>query len=226
MIPSAVTDASCEHLRLIFASKELDGFGPQLVVVPKTGRTSLGPPIQASPEVQPSAYDGIFSSSTSGVFSEVQVDVDDCSARNVPPYGDLVIIPTDDTYISPRRQGLNHGSETVMFVDGRPGNVALMKFDLSCLPTDSIASFVLKVYAIDGSTNGGMFHVLTHDDESAWREDDATWSNAPESYNHFSQLNMVGTGTWNEVDITNALVGEYTVYMLERSFTTTHADIF
>jgi len=70
-----------------------------------------------------------------------------------------------------------------------------------------ISSAVLKVYSIDGSSNGGMFHVLSHDDESAWHESDVTWSNAPTSYNHFDQLQRVRSGTWNELDITNALIG-------------------
>jgi hypothetical protein len=174
------------------ASKELIGFGPRLVVVPKIERTS------------PNSQQELFSSD-SGSFKKVRVgDVGDCSTGNG---GETVLIPIDDAYVSPRRKWLNRGNETMMVVDGRQGNVALMKFDVSCL-TNSITSAVLKVYVVDGSRNGGLFHVLTHDDESTWHEDMVTWSNAPRSYNKVAQLEKVVNGTWNEVDITHELVGE------------------
>lgn len=47
-MPSAVTDSSCEQLRTIFASKELKGFAPRLVVAPKIERVSVAPPAEPS----------------------------------------------------------------------------------------------------------------------------------------------------------------------------------
>lgn len=184
MIPSAVKDAPCEHQRLILASKELVGFGPKLVIVPKLGETSM--------------HHGILSSD-----SGYHAASNDCTKGNG---GELVLTPTDDAYVSPRRKQLNHGNETVMIVDGRPGNVALIKFDASCLEGNLLKSAVLKVFAVDGSRNGGLFHVLTHDDESLWHESTVTWTNAPKSYNHGTQVEKVRTGTWTEVNITNNLV--------------------
>ena len=197
MIPSVVRDPSCEHVRLILASKELVGFGPLLVIVPKHGSTQLN------------SHDAVtrvnsMFSNLSDSSRDARMGFDGCSAGNG---GELILIPTDDAYVSPHRKQLNHGSETTVIVDGRPGNVALMKFDVSCLDPNLITSAVLKVYTVDGSRNGGLFSVLTHDDGPTWHEGMVTWNNAPRGYNHVAQLTKVVTGTWIEVDITNALVG-------------------
>jgi hypothetical protein len=189
VIPSAAKD-SCENLRLVFASKELNGFGPQLVVVPNK--------IEAKFDVPSMLYEAV---------DEVQYD--DCSdTTKALDKEHLAVFPTADTYVSPKRKNENYGSSAEIFVDGRPGHISLIKFDISCLKSRSIKSAILKLYAIDGSINGGTFHVSSSTDDSAWTEGLVTYNDIPPiSKNWFTeQLRKVRSNTWVELDITNALV--------------------
>jgi hypothetical protein len=215
IVPAAVNKASCEDLRLIFASKELGyGFGPQIVVVPKTvGSTGLS----VEQRMQNPSHSDIFANIKPG-YEAGEKAFSDCSAgNNLNLDGKLVIKPTDDSYVSPRRKRLNHGNEPMLFVDGKAGNVAMMRFDLSCLRSKFITSAVLKLFSIDGSPNGGTINVLTHDDDSDWGENMVTWNNAPLNYNNVAQIRRVRTGTWREVDISKAIssgVGHYVTITL------------
>ncbi|KAL7539563.1 hypothetical protein ACHAXR_009390 [Thalassiosira sp. AJA248-18] len=165
-------------------------------------------PISSQDPLLDPGQDYIVSSKQSGIFSQEQVKFDDCSMGKKPTPGELVIMPAGDSYVTPRRKGLNFGDASTMYVDGRPGNIALMKFDVSCLESRSITSAMLKLYSIDGSPNGGMVHVLTSDEDSTWDEDKVTWNSAPSSYSKFiAQLKRVRHESWVSVDITDALVG-------------------
>ena len=230
VIPSAVKGASCESLRLIFASKELNGFGPQLVVVSKSEEKSLEPPIPSSMQV-PDNYDVISSeSSSNSIFADgVLEQFYDCSSdANTPPDGEpFVIIPTDDAYINPHPKfnDKNFGNATELFVDSRPGNIAMIKFDLSgCLASRLVTSAVLKLYTTDSSVNGGMFHISS-DNNSTWDETLITYSNAPptpaSNANAVESLRKVRSETWISLNITNALfnttdnVGNFITIMID-----------
>lgn len=208
-------DAPCEKLRLIFASKELDGFAPQLVAVPLRRETRLpGLPIVSAGSAQEPTLpapglmhpdqNSVSSSSASGIFADMKARSDQCTEHDA----EVTVTPSADSYVSHRMKRFNHGTAAILRIDNRPGSIALIKFDLSCLPRASIATAKLRVFAIDSSKDGGMVHVLTHDDESSWREDEVNWNTAPRSYNHFTQFGKVTSGSWNEVDISNAFVGK------------------
>ena len=189
MIPSAAARASCDDLRLIFASKELNGFGPQLVVVPKQAALIT---LESSMQIQ--------SSTGAELFAQGGGEVNDCST----------LIPSDDTFVSPNLEDMNYGHAKELFVDGFPGHIALLQFDMSCLKS-SLSSAVLNLYAIDSSQNGGVFHVITGD-VSLWDEDFITHDNAPlsallsNSEYAKSLIRKVRSHTWVEVDITDALL--------------------
>ena len=230
VIPSAVKGASCESLRLIFASKELNGFGPQLVVVSKIEEKSLEPPIPSSMQV-PDNYDVISSeSSSNSIFADgVHVQFYDCSsdAKDTPPVGEpFVIIPTDDAYINPHPKfnDKNFGNATELYVDSRSGHITLIKFDIACLASRSVTSAVLKLYTIDSSVNGGMFHISS-DNRSTWDETLITYSNAPptpaSNADATESLRKVRSETWISLDITDALfntaenVGNFVTIMID-----------
>ena len=188
MIPSAAAKASCDDLRLIFASKELNGFGPQIVVVPKQ---------EALITLDSSM---LMQSSGAELFAQGGEEVGDCNT----------LTPSDDTFVSPNLEDMNYGHATELFVDGRPGHIALLQFDVSCLKSRSLTSAVLNLYAIDSSQNGGVFHAITGD-VSMWDEDMVTYDNAPLSSllsnsRYVKSLRKVRSHTWVEVDITEALL--------------------
>jgi len=202
VIPSAAARASCDDLRLIFASKELNGFGSQLVVVPK--QEAL---ITLDSSMQ------MHSSSGTELFAQGGEEVGDWNALS----------PSDDTFVSPNLKDMNYGHATELFVDGRPGHIALLQFDVSCLKS-SLTSAVLNLYAIDSSQNGGVFHVITGD-VSMWDEDMVTYDNAPLSSllsnsRYVKSLRKVRSHTWVEVDITEALstsTGKYVTIIIDSS---------
>ena len=199
MIPSAAAKASCDDLRLIFASKELNGFGPQIVVVPKQ---------EALITLDSSM---LMQSSGAELFAQGGEEVNDCST----------LIPSDDTFVSPNLKDMNYGHAKELFVDGRPGHIALLQFDVSCLKS-SLTSAVLNLYAIDSSQNGGVFHAITGD-VSMWDEDMVTYDNAPLSSllsnsRYVKSLRKVRSHTWVEVDITEALLsstGKYVTIIID-----------
>lgn len=210
VVPSAATDAPCKHLRLVFASKELNGFSPQLVVVPKISTPILEPP------EKPTEHDA----SQSGIFSQVVVGFDDWDVETNSPGGQFVLTPTDDAFISPLGKKLRLGGEHVLVVDSIPGNLALLKFDLSSFESRRISSAVLRLYSKEKSPNGGTFHVLTNDADSDWDEGTVSWNNAPRSDNSppVGQLTRVKAETWVDLDITSALddyVGDFITVLIE-----------
>ncbi|KAL9187030.1 hypothetical protein ACHAXT_010750 [Thalassiosira profunda] len=197
VVPSAVRDAPCEQIRAIFSSKELDGFAPQLVLVPK--RRSNPPPSSQSSSTH--SKSSIFAYSAP-LFDDNIVG-SDASARQI------VFVPSDDAYVSPRRKSWNYGQEPTLRVDGSPGNVALalMKFDLTSLQTKTITSAVLRVYPTASSVNGGTFFVMTRDADSDWDEDSVNWKTKPLPHNRVGELRRVRVNKWQEIDISNVLAG-------------------
>lgn len=201
MIPSAAARASCDELRLIFASKELNGFGPQLVVVPKQEALIT---LESSMQMQ--------SSSGAELFAQGGEEENGCST----------LISSDDTFVSPNLKDMNYGHATELFVDGFPGHIALIQFDVSCLKSSPIRSVVLNLYAIDSSQNGGVFHAITGD-VSMWDEDMVTYDNAPLSSllsnsRYAKSLRKVRSHTWVKVDITEALstsTGKYVTIIID-----------
>ena len=153
----------------------------------------------------------MYSSSAAETFIQGGKEVNDCST----------LMPSDDTFVSPNLKDMNYGHATELFVDGRPGHIALLQFHVSCLKS-SFTSAVLNLYAIDSSQNGGVFHVITGD-ISMWDEDFITYDNAPLSSllsnsRYVKSLRKVRSHTWVEVDITEALLsstGKYITIIID-----------
>lgn len=193
VIAASVKGEPCNEMRLVFSSRELGEFGPRLIIVTDDDD---GPPLESSMKVDPASTPG------ESLFAEPQSL---CGLGVSPPEEDLVLIPTDDTYLSERRKKMKHGSRTELRVDGQ-GNTALLNFELSCLESREITSAILKLYVLEGSSSGGVFYVLTQEQPS-WIESEVNWNNAnvaPAISSQY-QLQRVRNNTHVEIDITDAV---------------------
>ena len=193
VIAASVKGEPCNEMRLVFSSRELGDFGPRLIIA---ANDDDGPPLESSMKIDPLP-------TPSELFVERQPR---CGLGVSPPRGDLVLTPTDDSYLSARRKRMKHGSRTELRVDGQ-GNTALLKFELSCLESKEITSAILKLYVLEGSSSGGIFHVLTQEQDTAWVERGVNWNNANAAPADFSQyqLQRVRNDTFVEIDITDAV---------------------
>jgi PKD repeat protein len=76
---------------------------------------------------------------------------------------------------------------------------SFVSFDLSTI-TGSVSGAVLRLFATNGSPDGGAFHEVDDFDEST-----LTWQTAPTLNDFVGQVSSVSNNVWVEVDVTGAV---------------------
>ncbi len=125
------------------------------------------------------------------------------SVSEAPPLQTLV--PDADARISSGSPNRNYGSDSTLRVRGGSTVYAsFLHFDLAPLTGLGIVSAKLRLYTVDGSSNGGSVQRV----DGTWTEDSLTWSNAPPlSGVLLASAGAVSVGDWVEFDVTSAVGG-------------------
>jgi hypothetical protein len=115
----------------------------------------------------------------------------------------LTFLPTDDAYVDSKKPTANHGSDSLLQV--RAGSKELdsyLKFAVSDVGT--VLEAKLRLWVVKDSPDGGSVHSVSN----AWDETSLVWNNAPViGGTPVTTAGAVATGTWVELDVTSAIVG-------------------
>jgi chitodextrinase len=120
----------------------------------------------------------------------------------------LVLTATADAEIQEGNPTSNYGASSQIGVDASPVTDSLIKFTVSGIGTKTVTSAKIRLYCVNGSKTGAVFHSVA---DSNWSELTVTWSNAPPSDpGTLATLGTVVASTWYEVDLTPYITGDGT----------------
>jgi calcineurin-like phosphoesterase family protein len=125
--------------------------------------------------------------------------------------------PLADAYVSQSSPGTNAGSATILQTDKNPVRHILLKFNVTGITGQQIASAKLRLYNVDPSSTGGDLYRVG---DNTWQEGTVTWDNAPAADTTLlGALGNVSANTWYEVDLTSAITaaGTYSLKILSTS---------
>jgi hypothetical protein len=115
----------------------------------------------------------------------------------------------------------NYGTSTTLLVDNSPLTRFLIRFAVTGIGAQSVASAKLRLYCTNGSNRGGDFYEVADD----WSEGTVTWNNAPApGSSAVASLGPVTKKTWVEVDVTPLIAGDGTYSLLVSSPSSDGAD--
>ena len=108
-----------------------------------------------------------------------------------------------DAYVSESRPTSNYGGATTLRVRLASNSFAsLVQFQVGGLSAPPAAA-TLRLYVTDPSPSGGRIGTTS----ASWSESTITWNNHPAIGTTLAELGPVSSGTWVEVDVTPAVVG-------------------
>ncbi len=132
------------------------------------------------------------------------------------PGPQMAVEAADDAHVKSSSAASNYGSQNHLRTRGVDGTLynAYLKFVVSGLPGE-VARATLRLYAYDGSPNGGAIYSVLNDylDGSApWTESDLRYNNAPAISGDplSSHPAAIPDNTWVEYDVTAAITGDGT----------------
>lgn len=139
-----------------------------------------------------------------------------CPDSDLPPIEEaqqIVLTPTDDTFIAHKRPDNNYGSRTNLLVRNDYGSTPgwaydiLIKFDLSSIPQGAtIQSAKLRLYYYQHKDNDPAGRKLNcYRITSNWNENTVTWNTQPSYYPNPTTYATVPSSTrrWMEWDVTS-----------------------
>ncbi|MDH3724808.1 MAG: DNRLRE domain-containing protein [Thermoleophilia bacterium] len=135
---------------------------------------------------------------------------------------EFALSPTDDATIRPSRPDRNYGSNPALEVDASSKKDILMRFDVTGIGTATVTSATLRLYVVDGSSNGGDWTSTT---DTNWSESTVTWNTAPAADGSFlGSLGVVSPGTWVEIDLTTLISEDGVISVRGSSLSANGAD--
>ncbi|GGR98061.1 hypothetical protein GCM10010169_48300 [Micromonospora fulviviridis] len=111
--------------------------------------------------------------------------------------------PTADSFVSSADPGANFGSKSYLKVDGSPGQVAYLRFDLAGVVPGTPA--VLRFYAESSQRAGVAARQVT---DNGWHEAAITWANAPGVGATVDASGPITAGTWVSLDVSSLVTGD------------------
>ena len=119
--------------------------------------------------------------------------------------GNLTFGPVADAYIEQDLPTSNFGTSTSEQVDNSPVKRNLMRFTVTGIGTQGVASAKLRLYCVNQSGFGGDVRSLT----GAWTEIGVTWNTSPNfGTSTISSRGSVVVGQWYEFDVTPLVTGD------------------
>ena len=117
----------------------------------------------------------------------------------------LTFTPTDDATVRESSPTSNYGADVSIIVDSSSKKDSLIKFDVSGIGSMYVTNAVLRVYNVNSSGNGGSFFAMNNKN---WDEGTVTWHTAPPGDFFVDSLGTVSSGSWYEVDVISAILGD------------------
>jgi PKD repeat protein len=120
---------------------------------------------------------------------------------------DIIVTPEADAYVRSDSPTSNAGSATTLRVR-RTSTLSIdsyLKFTVSGI--GSVGDAALRLYAGDGSTDGGAVHAVADD---TWTESGITWSTRPATGTMVADIGAVTNGSWVELDVSSLVTGDGT----------------
>jgi len=146
---------------------------------------------------------------------------DTATVTTAPPDQAVTFPVIDDAYVASAAPDANYGSATSIDVDADPLKDFLLKFNVSGISGREIVGAKLRLYAVDGSTNGGDFRRVS---DSSWSESSVTWNTAPARDAVItSVLNDPFANKWYDVGVTPLVTGDGAVSVRVSSISTNGA---
>jgi acid phosphatase type 7 len=134
----------------------------------------------------------------------------------------LVFGPSADTFVEADTPTTNYGSDTAIGTDNSPVKRILLKFNVSGVQGRQVLSATLRLYCVNPSGLGGIFHRVA---DTSWSESGVTWNNAPPGdAATLGQLGAVATGNWYQVNVTQLVTGDGTFSLDATSTSSDGAD--
>jgi hypothetical protein len=132
----------------------------------------------------------------------------------------IVLRASDDSFVKSTLPNRNFGGLTTLETDADPRKVILMKFDLSGV--SSVASAKLRMFAVDGSPDGGAVY---GSDSSNWSEATVTYRSRPRwGSTPGPSFGPVAAGSFYEVDVTDLVNGGGPVTLFVLTSSSDQAD--
>jgi chitodextrinase len=121
----------------------------------------------------------------------------------IPPSGTNTFTPTADAYIWQAKPNNNYGTSSALNVDGSPAKRALLRFHVSGVGPNGVASAKLRLYVSNPSAVGGDIRAVT----GSWTESGVTWNTSPAFGSTLGSLGRVSSGVWYEVNVAGLVTG-------------------
>src|SRR6185295_16757984 len=103
---------------------------------------------------------------------------------------------------------INYGSASQFVTDNSPVRNVYLKFAVSGVGTQTMASAKRRIYCVDPAPFGGELHRVA---DTGWSETGVNWNNAPPAdANSLGTLGKVSASNWYEVDVTPLVTGDGT----------------
>lgn len=122
---------------------------------------------------------------------------------------EFVVEATDDATILKADPDSNFGLESSIKIKGLssgPNAIdSIMKFTIP--PSDGVssASALLRVFSLEDSQSGGIFHLAPDPTLQDWWEGSVTWNTAPDWEDNIINIGAVKKDQWYEIDISEAI---------------------
>jgi hypothetical protein len=121
---------------------------------------------------------------------------------------DLVFGPAADTFIVQDLPTTNFGAGSRLEVDHSADRHALLKFTVSGVGANPVATAALRLYNVNGSSRGGDVYPVS---DNSWQENSVTWNTAPApGPTPVASLGAVSANQWYSIDVTSVVTGDGT----------------
>lgn len=119
------------------------------------------------------------------------------------PPTEVVVDIAEDATVRERRPDRNYGDDVEIDVDASSKKDGLLKFTVPDFGGQALQQATLRLFVVNSSSSGGSFAVA----DAGWSESTVTWNNAPAAGAVIGSLGDVSSGTWVELDVTDAITG-------------------
>jgi chitodextrinase len=127
------------------------------------------------------------------------------SVTTLAPTKVLTFTPTDDSYAEQDTPSTTYGTATEIIADNTPVKHLFTRFVVAGVGTGKVASAKLRLYCVDPSGVGGIFH----GSDPLWSESSLSWSLQPTIVSAtVATLGAVTANKWYEVDVTSLVNGD------------------
>lgn len=139
-----------------------------------------------------------------------------------PPPQTVVLTPTADGWVDSADPSRNHGSNSMLSVDGSPATATYLKFNVDAYAGRTVQSATLRL-RVSTSGSVGPQAVRTVSDVM-WTETGLTWSTRPAVGSSIGSLGATSTGTTYDVPLSAAAIQDRLAGLLALAMDSSSSD--